>query len=63
MGLEGRIGVSSCLLTHASRAAWRTSVVKVAGVIKGAASRDFFGTAFGQMDGKFEGFRLGDSNV
>jgi hypothetical protein len=39
MGLEGRIGVSSCLLTHASRAAWRTSVVKVAGVIVGRAGR------------------------
>jgi hypothetical protein len=39
MGLEGRIGVSSCLLTHASRAARRTSVVKVAGVIVGRAGR------------------------
>jgi hypothetical protein len=32
-------------------------------IIKGAASRDFFGTAYGQHDGKFDGFKLGDSNV
>jgi len=29
----------------------------------GAASRDFFGTAYGQHDGKFDGFQLGTSNV
>jgi hypothetical protein len=32
-------------------------------IIKGAASRDFFGTAYGQHDGKFDGFKLGDANV
>ena len=32
-------------------------------IVKGAASRDFFGTAYGQADGKFEGFNLGDANV
>ena len=32
-------------------------------LVKGAASRDFFGTAYGQHDGKFDGFRFGDSNV
>jgi hypothetical protein len=32
-------------------------------IIKGAASRDFFATAYGQHDGKFEGFKLGDANV
>jgi predicted AAA+ superfamily ATPase len=32
-------------------------------IIKGAASRDFFGTAFGQSGEIFEGFKLGDSNV
>jgi hypothetical protein len=32
-------------------------------VAKGAASRDFFGTAYGQQEGKFDGFKLGDANV
>lgn len=32
-------------------------------IIKGAASRDFFGTAYGQHEGKFDGFKLGDPNV
>jgi predicted AAA+ superfamily ATPase len=32
-------------------------------IVKGAASRDFFGTAFGQSANKFEGFKFGDSNV
>lgn len=32
-------------------------------IIKGAASQDFFGTAYGHADGKFEGFRLGDANI
>ena len=32
-------------------------------IVKGAASRDFFGTAYGQHEGKFEGFKLGDANV
>lgn len=30
---------------------------------KGAGTRDFFGTAYGLKEGKFEGFKLGDSNV
>lgn len=30
---------------------------------KGAATRDFFGTAYGFKDGKFEGFKFGDSNI
>ncbi len=29
----------------------------------GAAAQEFFGTAYGQQDGKFEGFHLGDGNV
>ncbi len=29
----------------------------------GAASRDFFGTAYGQKDGKFDGFQLGGGSV
>ena len=29
----------------------------------GAASRDFFGTAYGQHDGSFEGFQFGNGNV
>jgi predicted AAA+ superfamily ATPase len=29
----------------------------------GAASRDFFGIAYGQRDGSFEGFHLGNENV
>ncbi|MCX6953048.1 MAG: DUF499 domain-containing protein [Verrucomicrobia bacterium] len=32
-------------------------------VIKGAVTRDFFGTAYGEHNGKFDGFGLGDSNV
>ena len=29
----------------------------------GAGTRDFFGTAYGLKEGKYEGFKLGDSNV
>ena len=32
-------------------------------IVKGAATRDFFGTAYGESAGKFEGFKLGDANV
>jgi predicted AAA+ superfamily ATPase len=32
-------------------------------IVKGAASRDFFGTAYGQHDQKYDGFKLGDANV
>lgn len=32
-------------------------------IIKGAASRDFFGTAYGQHDGTFDGFKLGEANI
>jgi hypothetical protein len=32
-------------------------------IIKGAGSRDFFGTAYGQSGSGFDGFKLGDSNV
>jgi uncharacterized protein len=32
-------------------------------IVKGAGSRDFFGTAYGQHEGKFDGFKLGDGNV
>ena len=32
-------------------------------ILKGAASRDFFGTAYGQHEGKYDGFKLGDANV
>jgi predicted AAA+ superfamily ATPase len=32
-------------------------------IVKGAASKDFFGTAYGQSGDRFEGFKLGDANV
>lgn len=32
-------------------------------IFKGASTRDFFGTAYGENEGKFDGFKLGDSNV
>jgi hypothetical protein len=32
-------------------------------VIKGASGRDFFGTAYGVTDGRFEGFKFGDPNI
>jgi uncharacterized protein len=32
-------------------------------IVKGAGTRDFFGTAYGEHDGKFDGFKLGDANV
>jgi hypothetical protein len=41
----------------------RTRRVLEEAIIKGAATRDFFGTAYGQHDGKFDGFKLGDPNV
>ena len=37
--------------------------VIVQAIVKGAATRDFFGTAYGEHEGKFDGFKLGDSNV
>ena len=32
-------------------------------IVKGAVSRDFFGTAYGQNGDTFEGFKLGDANI
>ncbi len=32
-------------------------------ILKGASSRDFFGTAYGQTQDKFDGFKLGDANI
>ena len=32
-------------------------------IVKGAGTRDFFGTAYGEHDGKFDGFKFGDANV
>jgi predicted AAA+ superfamily ATPase len=32
-------------------------------IVKGAGSRDFFGTAYGEHEGKFDGFKFGDANV
>jgi hypothetical protein len=32
-------------------------------IVKGTATRDFFGTAYGEQGGKYDGFKLGDSNV
>ncbi len=32
-------------------------------IVKGAATRDFFGTAYGQAGDKFEGFKFGDANM
>jgi hypothetical protein len=32
-------------------------------IVKGARTPDFFGTAYGEHDGKYDGFKFGDSNV
>lgn len=32
-------------------------------IVKGAGSMDFFGTAYGQYEGNFDGFKFGDANV
>jgi uncharacterized protein len=32
-------------------------------IVKGAGSKDFFGTAYGQTGDVFEGFRFGDANI
>jgi hypothetical protein len=32
-------------------------------IVKGAATNDFFGTAYGQSGDSFEGFKLGDANI
>jgi predicted AAA+ superfamily ATPase len=37
--------------------------VLIKAIQSGAASRDFFGTAYGQKDGVFEGFHLGNSSI
>lgn len=41
----------------------RSREVLAQAIVKGAATKDFFGTAYGQRDGVFEGFKFGDSNV
>jgi uncharacterized protein len=41
----------------------KDSGVLAQAIVKGAGTRDFFGTAYGQSTDKFEGFKLGDSNV
>ncbi len=41
----------------------KTRKVLEQAIMKGAASRDFFGTAYGQHEGKYDGFKLGDANV
>jgi predicted AAA+ superfamily ATPase len=41
----------------------RSRDVLAQAIIKGAGSRDFFGTAYGEFEGKFDGFKLGDANV
>jgi hypothetical protein len=32
-------------------------------IVKGAGTHDLFGTAYGEREGKFEGFKLDDANV
>lgn len=32
-------------------------------IVKGASSKDFFGTAYGEYEGKFDGFKFGDTDV
>jgi hypothetical protein len=32
-------------------------------IVKGAASRDFFGTAYSQTGDRFDGFKFGDANI
>jgi predicted AAA+ superfamily ATPase len=32
-------------------------------IVKGAGTRDFYGTAYGEHEGKYDGFKFGDSNV
>lgn len=32
-------------------------------IVKGASSKDFFGTAYGYHEGKFDGFKLGNANI
>jgi uncharacterized protein len=32
-------------------------------ILDGAGSKDFFGTAYGQSDGKYDGFKLGDKDI
>ncbi len=32
-------------------------------IYKGVTSKDFFGTAYGEHDGKFDGFEFGDANI
>ena len=41
----------------------RNRTVLEQAIIKGASSADFFGTAYGQTDDVFEGFKLGDPNI
>jgi len=41
----------------------KSKEVLVQAIVKGASSQDFFGTAYGFQDGKFEGFSLGNPHV
>ncbi len=41
----------------------KTRSVLEQAIVKGAASKDFYGTAYGVYEGKYEGFKFGDANV
>jgi len=41
----------------------KTCSVLEQAIIKGAGSKDFYGTAYGLYEGVFEGFKFGDANV
>ena len=57
---DGLLGRHAALPLPA--AAEETEVLEQA-IRKGAASRDFFGTAYGQSGSNYDGFKLGDANV
>jgi len=41
----------------------KTRSVLEQAIVKGAGSKDFYGTAYGFYEGKYEGFKFGDANV
>ncbi|MBP6807256.1 MAG: hypothetical protein KA125_03075, partial [Chromatiaceae bacterium] len=59
----GAMGFFEDTLRYLYLPRFRNRDVLAQAIGSGAASRDFFGTAYGQSGGKFEGFQLGGGDV
>jgi predicted AAA+ superfamily ATPase len=60
---EGRLTIDNLQQRQAEKELKSAQDVLYQTIRAGAASRDFFGTAYGQEGEAFEGFKLGDGDV